>query len=369
MRVGVLGSGQLARMMKLATQHLNVSFAFVAEPGEATEAVHGLGDVIVADANTTAEQLYDAMGQPQVVTVEKEHVDVARLEALSAFCTVSPNPKAVSITQHREREKHFLQQLGIPTAEFASASHPAQLKQAVEKLGYPVIVKSCESGYDGKNQWRLRHCADWEQLQQLMENESLDVVIERWVDFSAEVSLLAVRTVDGALSYYPLTQNRHVNGILFTSQAPAPIASERLQRTAEAYLQKIADALDYVGVLAMECFVVGDQLWVNELAPRVHNSGHWTQQGCETCQFENHIRAISHLPLGSTTQRCPAGMLNLLGKKIAAPERSVPGSVLHWYNKTCKPGRKVGHINVLGLTSADVENALRQLEATLSTTQ
>lgn len=366
LHIGIIGSGQLARMLAQAGQPLGATFAFAADPGADNSPVAGLGDLVALADYEDPSALYAAMGKPAVITVEKEHVHTPLLEALTAFCRVAPNPKAVFVTQHRTREKTFLNNLNIPTVGFAQATDRESLIAGVQQIGYPVILKSEEAGYDGKNQWRLQTAADLEQFCTHYDSNPIDLVIEQWVQFEAEVSMVAARGIDGQKSFYALTENRHQNGILLTSRAPAPHGSDALTLKATNYLNNILDALDYVGILAMECFIVGDQLLVNELAPRVHNSGHWTQQGCQASQFENHVRAIAGLPLGPVAPLGQAGMLNLLGIQahtdaLASPDAS-RCATLHWYDKACKPGRKVGHINIQDNKADTVDTLLTTLE-------
>ena len=212
MHVGIIGSGQLARMLAQAGQPLGATFAFAADEGADSSPVSGLGTLVSLADYADAKALYDAMGKPQVITVEKEHVDVPLLEALSAFCRVAPNPKAVYVTQHRTREKTFLNSLNIPTVGFAQATDRDSLIAGVTQMGYPIILKSEEAGYDGKNQWRLQCQADLEQFCKNYENNPVDLVIEQWVTFEAEVSMVAARGLDGQKAFYTLTENRHQNG-------------------------------------------------------------------------------------------------------------------------------------------------------------
>jgi 5-(carboxyamino)imidazole ribonucleotide synthase len=248
---------------------------------------------------------------------------------------------------------------------FAQATNPTELVAAIDQLGYPVILKSEEAGYDGKNQWRLKQPEDLSQFLAHYQENPLNLVIEQWVSFQAEVSMIAARNLNGEKAFYTLTENRHKNGILLTSRVPAPQGSDALTTLAQRYLTKLLDALDYVGVLAMECFVVEDQLLVNELAPRVHNSGHWTQQGSSCSQFENHVRAILDMSLGASDLLGQAAMLNLLGIQANTEHLPPTQTTLHWYGKTCKPGRKVGHINIQDNDANTVDDILQSLENAL----
>ncbi|MCV6610709.1 MAG: 5-(carboxyamino)imidazole ribonucleotide synthase [Amphritea sp.] len=357
MRVAVFGAGQLARMMALAGWRLGVSFSYIALPGENVQCVDDLGDVVELTPELRGEALYEALGKPTVVTVEKEHVDLEVLRSLEPFCPVAPSPKAISFTQHRGREKTFLNDNGIPTAPFRLANSPESLRAGVAELGLPVLVKSCEEGYDGKGQWRLKEQAD---LDALMQDPAAhkELIIEGFINFDREVSLVAVRNAKGECAFYPLTENEHNNGILETSVAPAT-NSEALTEQAEDIAHKILDELGYVGVLAIELFVTGDKLLVNELAPRVHNSGHWTQSAGISSQFDNHIRAIVGLPLGETKPAVNVAMVNLLGHTVSRDLLNKGNVELHQYNKSLRPGRKVGHVN---LWNIDRDALLQQME-------
>lgn len=340
-RVGIVGCGQLAQMMAQEARPLGIDFSFLAEGDENTRCVDGLGTVVHAREGDDIESLYRAMGSPEVITAEREQVSVALLRALEKFCPVYPRPDAFETTQHRLREKTAITAAGLPVAPFLPANNYAEICAAVQQLGYPSFIKSCEHGYDGKNQWRVNSDEDLAAISEAPEQE---YVVEQGVNFSREVSLIGARTADGKVVTYPLVENDHYRGTLLVSTAPAPHVSEELQHTAEEYLAKLMNAWDYVGVLAMECFFTEDDLLINELAPRVHNSGHWTLAGAETSQFANHVRAILGLPLGETHCDRPAVMINMLGvdKKPALANEGV------WsYGKELRPGRKMGHVILL----------------------
>ena len=289
----------------------------------------------------------------QCITFEFENVPSRTLQILSNYGQVYPSIQALSVTQDRLYEKQFLQQQGIPTAPFMPVDDRAALDQAVTELGLPAVLKTRTLGYDGKGQ-RLLRCADdveaaWAEL------GGVPLILEGFVAFDDELSCIAVRDTQGQQVYYPLTLNQHDQGML---QRSTPVAAHPLQQQAQQYAQRILSAFAYVGVLTIEFFRQGDQLIANEIAPRVHNSGHWTLEGACTSQFENHIRAISGLPLGSTELIQPCTLFNLIGQDIdRAAALRLPGVHLHWYGKPIKPGRKVGHIT---LTSTDnaVEAAL-----------
>ena len=348
MHIGIVGCGQLSRMLALAGKPMGIRFSFVADEGEDSVCVDGLGKVVRWKTGDDIAALYQALGQPDRITVEKEQVDLSLVEDLQKHCPVHPNPKAFAAAQHRHREKQLLDSPNIPTSPYIYGQPDP------EQLALPVVVKSCRDGYDGKNQWVLKTQDDLEAFRS--EPRGDELIVEKFVPFEREVSQVSVRREDGSILHYPLAENRHDKGILRESIVPAPNTSSQLEASAQAYIRRIMEALDYVGVMAMECFVVEDGLLINELAPRVHNSGHWSQSGSATCQFENHIRAVADLPLGSTEVFGVAGMINLIG--IDKPDLKVltATSKLHWYEKSVRPGRKLGHINVI----ADHYDALKQ---------
>lgn len=338
-RVGIVGCGQLAQMMAQEARPLGIEFSFLAEGGENTVCVEGLGTIVHITDDADIESLYRAMGEPEVITAEREGVSAELLRALEKFCPVYPRPDAFEKTQHRLREKTAITAAGLPVAPFLPANNYDEICAAVKQLGYPSFIKSCEHGYDGKNQWRVNSDDDLAAIAN--DVPASEYVVEKGIHFSREVSLIGARTADGKVVTYPLAENDHYNGTLLVSTAPAPHVSEELQHTAETYLATLMNAWDYVGVLAMECFVTDDGLLINELAPRVHNSGHWTLAGAKTSQFANHVRAILGMDLGDTAAARPAVMINMLGvdEKPALPNEGV------WsYGKELRPGRKMGHV-------------------------
>ncbi|MDE1460799.1 5-(carboxyamino)imidazole ribonucleotide synthase [Spartinivicinus poritis] len=357
MHIAIVGCGQLSRMLALAGIPMGLKFSFIADAGEDSRCVEGLGTIVRWQPSEPVSAIYDGLGQPDRITVEKEQVDVSLLSALQAYCPVHPNPQAFATCQHRYQEKQLLDKLGIGCAAYLYGQ-PTEASAA--KIPLPVVVKSCREGYDGKNQWVLKHQQEVDAFSQQAKEQNY--IVEQWIPFDKEISQVSVRGANGEMRHYPLAENRHEQGILKQSVAPAEAISEQLCLAAQDYMCRIMRALDYVGVMAMECFVVKDQLLVNELAPRVHNSGHWTQSGSKTCQFTNHLRAIAGLPLGSTDPHGVTGMVNLIGT-IKPPLASLPpNAALHWYNKAVRPGRKLGHIN---FTGANRESLIRQMEMVL----
>lgn len=360
-RISIIGSGQLARMMAQEGIPMALSFTFLADPGEDTRCVDALGQVVFREAGMSAETIYDALGRPDVITVEKEHVDITLLEALARFCPVHPNPRALETLKNRRVEKQFLQSLNIPIAPYCKVSSPEDLIKAIDQLTAPVFLKTEEEGYDGYNQYKITADNQQEVLAQLEFPGSW--VAEGFIAFDREVSFLAARALDGSIVDYPPVENLHRNGTLIRSLAPAPDMPPALVSTGQAYLRSILERLDYVGVICMECFVWQGTLLVNEIAPRVHNSGHWTSKGALTSQFENHVRAVAGLPLGNTSTHGVCGMLNLLGVTLSAQQATDASSYLTLYGKTLRARRKLGHITVAGEDYAAVNQRLDHLQA------
>ncbi|MFK7958408.1 MAG: 5-(carboxyamino)imidazole ribonucleotide synthase [Lysobacterales bacterium] len=340
MKIGVLGGGQLGRMMALEGVRLGQEFVFF-DPAE--DACAGqLGEHICAqysDQNALA-QLADAC---DVITLDFENVPVSATDFLADKCPVRPGSTALKMAQDRLIEKTFFTDLQIPCPLFSPASDWGQLESSCNDIGFPCVVKTRRMGYDGKGQAVVRDNAElkvaWEQLQ------GNDLIVEKFVEFKRELSIIAVRSVRGVTEFYPLAENRHKNGILITSFAPA-VAND-VEEEAQRYATKALDALDYCGALAIELFDMGGRLMVNEMAPRVHNSGHWSLDGAVTSQFENHLRAIMDWPLGSTRAMGATAMMNWIG---AMPDPSnalsYPNARWHDYGKKPRAGRKVGHVNI-----------------------
>lgn len=368
MRVAIVGCGQLARMMALAGLPMGISFSFLAQPGESAVAVAGLGAVCEWEPGMSGDELFQGLGRPDVISLEKEQIDVAMLKALEAYCPVYPNSNALYQCQNRLRQKTLLTALKLPCTPYRAIESSNDLMKAMVDFGLPVVIKHTEHGYDGKSQWLL---ASLQEAQQWLanhfdENEpSGSWLVEAFMPFEREVSFLAVRGQDGEIRHYPATQNQHRQSVLISSLAPAPDVPEPLLMAGQLHLASLLTELDYVGVMAMECFVVRDQLWVNELAPRVHNSGHWTLQAPVTSQFENHLRAIAGWPLGETELRGAAGMLNLLGVSLDQATLLQDGAGLNWYNKEVRPGRKVGHITIRDTSSQAAGLRLARLQESI----
>ncbi len=339
MKVGILGGGQLARMIALAGYPLGVDF-IILDPSDVAGAI-GLGEHLHGQYDDQA-LLAELAEKADVVTYEFENVPADVAKFLASHTTVYPSPNALAVAQDRLHEKNFFHQLNIPTAEYAAVASLDDLRSAMQHLAYPAILKSRRMGYDGKGQVVLTsvdQLADaWEAVQ------GVDSIVEAFVPFQRELSIIAARRPGGEVVFYPVSENRHDKGILRVSEC---CIDGKAQRQAEAYVVKLLDALDYVGIIALELFDVDGKLVANEFAPRVHNSGHWTIEGAETSQFENHLRAILDLPLGSTDVRGYTGMVNFIGD-VPLSERALalPGVHLHLYDKSPRKGRKVAHATV-----------------------
>ncbi|MDX1491917.1 MAG: 5-(carboxyamino)imidazole ribonucleotide synthase [Pseudohongiellaceae bacterium] len=359
MHVAIFGCGQLARMLALAGWPMGIEFSFIAGANDDTRCVNGLGKITRLRDGQSPQQLFEELEKPDVITVEKEAVDTKLLEELSQFTTVAPNPKALWTIQHRGRQKTFLHQHNIPTAPFVEISGKQQLLEAAKSVGYPVVIKSSEEGYDGMHQWRIHSEAD---AQAFIDGEDklADAVVEKLVNFSFEASIIVARNAKGEVSSYTPSENRHEKGTLAVSVTPSSSLNEELHDKLKDIANTLVTAFDYVGVLAIECFIVDGKIIVNELAPRVHNSGHWTQDGAICSQFENHLRAICGKPLGATTSLGHSAMINLLGCNAPEELATQSNAHLHWYNKTLRDGRKMGHINFLYESSNTLQSDLEQ---------
>ncbi|MCC5064380.1 5-(carboxyamino)imidazole ribonucleotide synthase [Xanthomonas campestris] len=354
--VGILGGGQLARMLVLAGAPLGLRFA-VFDP--AADACAGQVAPLQVGAFDDAAALAGFAAQVDVLTFDFENVPAASAQQLATQVPVFPNPAALAIAQDRLSEKTLFRELGIPVPEFAAIDDRAGLDAALARIGAPCVLKTRRFGYDGKGQFRIKTLADadaaWDALG--AQAATAGLIVEAFVPFEREVSVVAVRGRDGGFRAWPLTENWHVDGVLSASLAPASVDAG-LQEAAEAHARALAERLDYVGVFALELFVRDGTLLANEMAPRVHNSGHWTIEGAETSQFENHVRAVLGLPLGSTAMRGHACMLNWLGAMPdAAAFLAVPGGHWHDYGKQARDGRKVGH----AMVRADTPTLLAQL--------
>jgi 5-(carboxyamino)imidazole ribonucleotide synthase len=341
MTVGIVGAGQLGRMMALAGYPLGLDFLFLDKdagtPG-------GQVAPLLAGALDDRALLGQLSRRCEVITFDWENVGVEALEGLpDGGARIYPPVRALGAAQDRLVEKRTFELLGIPTTQYAAVDSRESLDLAVRTIGLPGVLKTRRLGYDGKGQSVLRKPADLDRAWEALGKAPL--LYENLVPFDAEVSVIAVRGLDGAIVYYPLNLNVHREGILRLTRAPYGHAA--LARQAQRAARRLLEHFEYVGVLTIEFFVKRGRLIANEMAPRVHNSGHWTIEGAETSQFENHVRAIAGLPLGSTRARGHSAMINLVGQMpTREPLLKEPG--LHWhdYGKSPRPGRKLGHLTI-----------------------
>ena len=351
LRIGILGGGQLGRMLALAGYPLGLAFT-VLDPTPRASASK-VCDHIQAkydDPNALDELVY----RSDVVTFEFENVPEASLERVARDLPVVPSTRALEISGDRLTEKRCFDDLGIQTAETRTVDSAEDLRDAADELGLPLVLKTRQMGYDGKGQAFVRH---WSQIGDAWQTvEGNPSIAEKLVDYDRELSVLGVRARDGTIRVYPIVENIHRQGILVESRAPAGFDDPQRAKTARKYVRTLLEEFDYVGLLALELFDTGDRLLANEFAPRVHNSGHWTIEGAETSQFENHVRAVAGFPLGSIDPVGHTRMLNIIGEH---PNRGElldhPAAHLHEYEKRPEPGRKIGHVTVRGDTAELVD--------------
>jgi len=355
MKIGIIGAGQLGQMLALAGHPLALQFRFLDSSADAPGARVA---PIVVGAFDDIEALRKLAGEVDVVTYEFENVPVAALHEMAATRPCFPPVDALRVSQDRVLEKELFHRLGVPTPPYRAVDSLPDLEAGVEALGLPCVLKTRRLGYDGRGQRVLKKRSDvgpaWEAL------GSVPLILEGFVAFDREVSIVGVRSTRGETRTYPIVTNTHRDGILRVTVAPTRAA--RLQRAAAGHLRRVLDHFDYAGVLTIEFFVQRGRLIANEMAPRVHNSGHWTIEGAVTSQFENHLRAVLGLPLGDTSPVGHAAMVNYIG---AMPESdrilALPGAHHHDYGKAPRANRKLGHCTVVAPTAARRDSVLRQL--------
>jgi 5-(carboxyamino)imidazole ribonucleotide synthase len=362
--VGILGGGQLARMLALSGAPLGLRFRVLDTVADACAGQ--FAPLIVGDYRDETA-LVQFASQVDIATFDFENVPAESAQWLSARVPVFPSPRALAIAQDRLAEKTLFRELGIPVPAFADVPDRAALDAAVARIGVPCILKTRRLGYDGKGQFRIKSSADidsaWASLG--AQAGTVGLILEGFVAFERELSVVAVRGRDGEFRAWPLTENWHVDGVLSASLAPARVDAA-IQHAAVGYARTLAESLDYVGVFALELFCKDGMLLANELAPRVHNSGHWTIEGSETSQFQNHLRAVLGLPLGDTRMVGHACMLNWIG---TMPDANAvlrePGGHWHDYGKEPRAGRKVGHATMRADTAAELAQALQRVGSAL----
>jgi len=355
MRIGIIGAGQLGQMLALAGYPLAQRFLFL---DSSADSPGGQVGPMITGAFDDPASLERLAAETDLVTYEFENVPVAALAAVAKSRPCHPPVEALRVSQDRLLEKELFGRLGIPTPAFRAVDSLADLRAAVAALGLPSVLKTRRLGYDGRGQHYLRRPSDVEAAWKAL--GGVPLILEGFVDFDREVSIIGARSTRGETRCYPLCGNSHREGILRVTLAPATNA--RLQKAAERHLRRVMDHFGYVGVLTIEFFVQRGRLVANEMAPRVHNSGHWTIEGAVTSQFENHLRAIMGLPLGETRAVGHSAMVNFIG---TMPDRdrvlALPGAHHHDYGKAPRQGRKLGHCTIVARTAAERDRTLRRL--------
>ncbi len=361
-RVGIVGAGQLGRMLALAGYPLGIHCLFLDRSPDAPAAQ--VAPIIVGELEDGA-RLAELAARSEVVTFDWENISGRALEPLEKTTLIRPPRVALEVSQDRIAEKALFRKLKIPVTAHAAVDDQEALLRAARKIGVPGVLKTRRLGYDGKGQFVVRSAAQIAEAWAAIGGPGL--IYEKFQNFSREVSIIGARSRAGGIVFYPLSANTHAGGIL--RYGIAPFIQPQLERVAQLYLRRVMNSLDYVGVLTIEFFVVDGKLLANEMAPRVHNSGHWTIEGCVTSQFENHMRAICDLPLGSTRPLGATAMVNFLGKM---PDRdrllAIDGLAFHDYGKQPRAGRKLGHCTILKSRARDrnlaLTDALKSIEWT-----
>jgi 5-(carboxyamino)imidazole ribonucleotide synthase len=355
MKIGIIGAGQLGRMLALSGYPLGLRFVFVDTSADAPGAQVGR---IITGAFDDPSKLAQLADEVDVVTFDVENVPVSAVADIAKRKPFYPQVAALGASQDRLTEKTLFRKLKIPTPEFAAVDTLADLQQAARTIGLPGVLKTRRLGYDGRGQAQVRSASDIEAAWQ--ELGSVPLIYEAFVKFSREVSIIAARSTRGETRFYPISANSHAQGILRHSIAPYRNVS--LQTQAETYIRRVLKHFDYAGVLTIEFFVKNGKLIANEMAPRVHNSGHWTIEAAETSQFENHVRAILGLPLGSTRAIGHSAMVNFIGTMPTGAEvLAIPGAHYHSYGKEPRPNRKLGHCTITAASARGRDNVLRKV--------
>lgn len=340
MRVGILGAGQLARMLAIASKPLAIETLCLSN--EMTRTIEDVSAVFLAQ-EFTPSVLKEFAKNVDIITYETENVDSALLDILKEFVALTPSEEILKTAQDRLLEKNLFKSLSIPTPKFAAVDSLDALKQAVSDIGLPAVLKTRRMGYDGKGQHVIRSEAQAEKAFVALGEKNL--ILEQFIPYDRELSLVAVRTSEQQIQFYDLAENLHLDGILRLTFLP--VRDLQLQQKAEKLVSKLLHHLNYVGVCALELFEYQGELLANEMAPRVHNTGHWTIEGAVTSQFENHLRALCHLPIGNTETRGFNAMFNCIGEMpVHETILSFPNTHYHSYQKEARAGRKVGHVTL-----------------------
>lgn len=361
--LGILGGGQLGMMLAQSALQLGHQCVFLEDAPNSPASLYG--------KVYHSSQLEQFIADSDIFSLEFENTPVAIASHLAnQKAGIYPPPNALHIAQDRLKEKALFNELDVPTVPYRAVNSPDELVLACDELGLPLVLKTSRGGYDGKGQFVLRTADDintaWDELGRATTHEEMPapLIAEGFINFEREVSLIAVRGRDGEIVYYPLVENTHHQGILAKTVAPAPNVAH-LTQDAQHNIKKILEKLDYVGVLTLELFVTETGLIANEIAPRVHNSGHWSIEGANTSQFENHVRAVLGLPLGDTGIIKPSVMLNVIGKYPNINELlTIKGVHFHHYHKDERAGRKIGHVTVM---NDELDKTIEQVESLLLT--
>lgn len=353
--IGVIGAGQLGQMLALAGISLGLRFTFLDPSAQAPAGRLGRHIQAEYDDELALEQL---AVECDVITLEFENVPVSAVASVERHNQIHPGERPLSVAQDRVHEKQYFESLGIPVAQHHAIDSYEELLSAVADLGYPCILKTRRLGYDGKGQAVIRSSGDLESAWEAIRGNPS--ILEQMIPFTREVSIISVRSTRGEVAFYPVSENQHRSGILHRTEIHT---DDPAQAKAEEYARHVLEGLDYVGVLAIEFFEHEGRLIANEMAPRVHNSGHWSQNGAVTSQFENHLRAVLGWPLGSTACTGYGIMLNLVGNMVPrAPILALPGVHLHDYGKEPRAGRKLGHINIVADTKESCQKYAALIE-------
>ncbi|MCB9845634.1 MAG: 5-(carboxyamino)imidazole ribonucleotide synthase [Phycisphaeraceae bacterium] len=365
MTVAILGGGQLGRMLALAAHRLAIPCRAL-DP-IADSCVRDVAPLVVG-AYDDADALRELTRGATVATYEFENVPVRALEALASVrVPIAPPPRALQVAQDRLLEKRFFAEIGLDVPDYRSIDSAAELRAAASALGLPLILKARRLGYDGRGQRRIETAVDLDAACAALDRSPAPSIVERLISFDREVSVIGVRARDGQIVIYPPVWNTHDAGILIRSVTPAPSLARALIARADHLMRAALESLDYVGVLTLELFECAGRLLGNEMACRVHNSGHWTIDASSCSQFENHIRAILGLPLGAADVRHPAVMLNILGSAPdLVPLLAIPGAHVHLYGKSPAPRRKLGHVTICAPTPVEAEFAVARVQSLLA---
>ncbi|MFV8828689.1 5-(carboxyamino)imidazole ribonucleotide synthase [Alkalihalobacterium sp. APHAB7] len=361
--IGILGGGQLGRMMALSAREMGYQIA-VLEPQENSPCGQ-IADIEVVANYNDLQGAQELAAKCDVLTYEFENIDSQTARYLDENLYLPQGYKLLETTQHRLTEKKAIQELGLPVAPYVSVNELTDLEQGVQELGLPAVLKTCRGGYDGKGQFVIKTDSQVLEAYERLK-ASGELVLEKWITFEKELSVIVSRNVSGQVETFPVAENIHVNNILHQTIVPARIEA-RIQGQAKEMAIRLASGLEMVGTLAVEMFYTGEgELYINELAPRPHNSGHYTMNACETSQFEQHIRAVCNWPLGHATLLKPVVMVNILGEHLPRVLQKIDqfqDMKLHLYGKAeAKKGRKMGHINVLANSTEEALDKINALE-------